>query len=103
MKLELLTPDELTPDEVESLSEQGVGMDDWDYLILAPLDAVSVRTTRRDDWNWETGREESRDVEEICPNEYLLERLLVGCCANVWYQARLRSDDKRAIGVAYHA
>ena len=102
MKAEILTPDELTREEVDVFWEQGVTMDDWDYLVLAPAETVIVEKVERNEWNWQTGREELREVAEVSQTKYVLDRLLTGSCLNEWYLATFRGKEY-AVGVAYHA
>lgn len=71
--------------ESELLWKQGVCLDDWDYLLVCPLDSV-----------------EKNNDGELQPKEYGLERMLTGCCHNTWYIATFRGNEV-AIGVAYHS
>ena len=73
-------------DVSDSLWAQGVDLDDWDYAILAPPEAVYL----------------SESDHGLCPHEWTLDRLLVGCCSNHWYLAEIRGR-KYAIGIAYHS
>lgn len=87
MILEMLTRLELTKDEIQSLWDQQVSMDDWDYLLVVnPKDVFS---------------EESGEFH--VHYAYPLERLLDGCCSNEWYGLINFRNKECFIGVAYHA
>ena len=73
-------------DVTNSLWDQGVNMDDWDYAILTSPDAVY----------------KSENSNELHPHQWTLDRMLIGCCSNTWYLAEIRGT-KYAIGIAYHA
>ena len=74
---------QLTEDDLSSLREQGVCLDDWDYMIFVEHCKF-----------YQTGH-------EIHPEDYQLDRLLGGCCGNTWYQLIFRGETG-IMGVAYH-
>ncbi len=83
------------PDDVEqAMWDQGVCMDDWDYLLFF-------------EDGFETWMDESyksrRFTCEILPKDYELGRLLTGCCYNKWYPVTDFAGRKGIVGVAYHA
>lgn len=79
----------LPEDCYESLWNQGVSMDDWDYLLFVPK---------------EYEKHFSIDSEgELSPKWYSLEKLLQGSCTNKWYEVKDFVGREGFIGVAYHA
>lgn len=85
--------DDYTREEIRDFWDQGVDMDDWDYMILAPVDILEeVDAT---DWD-------GKPIKRLVPKGYTFERLLTGCCHNKWYKATFRGIEY-AVGVAYHA
>jgi hypothetical protein len=85
--------DDLTDEDVEFFWKQDVNMDDWDYIILAPV--ASIEEVDATDWN-------GKSIKKYVVCNYNLERLLTGCCDNKWYRATFRGVEY-AVGVAYHA
>jgi hypothetical protein len=94
MRAEILTPDELTHQDIDAFWEQDVNMDDWDYIVLAPPETITA-TQRRDEWNGTECTEWDQQVYEF-------DRILVGSSSNRWYKAAFRGKEY-AVGVAYHA
>ena len=94
MQATLLTPEELTAAERAALWAQEVCLDDWDYLVLAPVDTLTLRM-RQDSYD-------GTHYDVWQQEDFLLERLLLGCCSNHWYKATFRGQEY-AIGIAYHA
>lgn len=88
MIITLLTPNELTDADRESLWPQGVNLDDWDYLVLAPVGTLCVNN---DDQDSPYGQDDST-----------LEKLLTGACDNRWYKATFRGTEY-ALGIACYA
>jgi len=84
--------DDYDQDDVDSFWDQNICMDDWDYIILAPVNVL----TEVDAKNWE-----DKPIKKYVAS-YPLERLRVGCCDNVWYKGTFRGVEY-AVGVAYHA
>lgn len=94
---------EFTQEELESLREQGVDLDDWDYAILVEdVSQFEDHEFEDDVYNEDTWKLERALVNEIRPNCYTLERLLVGCCDNTWYRVTWKGKPV-VIGFAYHA
>lgn len=87
---------DLTAKEADEFWAQGVCMDDWDYMILVENPDEVLATYQESDE--EPGEEQTR----YTPKVYDFDRMLVGCCSNVWYRAKFRGKEY-AIGVAYHA
>jgi hypothetical protein len=81
-------------------------MDDWDYMILADPDILEEEEV--DTFGLEYSETEKRWIPverkkiRFYPKDWQMERLLNGCCDNVWYKVEFRGT-KMAIGVAYHA
>ena len=90
MKLEFFEPDDLSSDIVEKLWNQSVDLDDWDYLLI---------TTDLDSFE-EVEDEDGRITWS--PTSSTIERLLTGCCSNIWYKISWRGK-KAMVGVAYHS
>ena len=87
MTLEMYDDDTL-PDSIRAqLQTQGVDLDDWDYLVIAPREAVHWQGQKR---------------VGTCAADNWLSNVLNGCCSNLWYLIPI--DGKHvAVGVAYHA
>ncbi len=97
MRAQVLTSDELTEKDLKDFWAQDVCMDDWDYVVLAPVETISFRLEPRDKWD-----EPGPPWIEWEQNEYTFERIMVGCCNNKWYKAKFRGEEY-AVGVAYHS
>ena len=80
----ILMPEDLTPKEIDALDKQSVCMEDWDYMIV--IDPAKL--VKNDEGRWSV-------------TDYTLERLLTGCCDNVWYKVKFRGRTC-GIGIAYH-
>jgi hypothetical protein len=91
MRASVLTHDEVNEADGESFRSQGVNMDDWDYIVLAPVETIRPNTDSYD-----------RDFPEYEQTEWTFDRIMVGCCSNSWYKATYRGAEY-AVGVAYHA
>lgn len=83
----VLTPSELTREDIAAFWAQGVCMDDWDYVVLAPVTTLYA---------------DSSESSGYGQSEYVFERILVGCCSNDWHRATYRGVEY-AVGVAYHS
>jgi len=97
MRAQILTKDELTEEDIEKFWAQDICMDDWDYIVLAP-----VETLEYCDYS---------GYEDMCVNEqcsilvqtdYTFARIMTGCCSNEWYIGKFGRHEY-AIGVAYHS
>lgn len=74
---------DFTKEEHDYLQDNGIILDDWDYILMMDYDRKIFQADNR-----------PRDVQ--------LERLLTGCCANNWYRIEFRGGQK-IIGIAYHS
>lgn len=83
IKIEMLCPVDLSKWEIQALWDQGICMDDWDYLLLIDRDEMV-----NDGDTWEP--------------TYPVERLLTGSCSNEWYVGTFR-EKECGIGIAYHS
>jgi len=83
---------DLTNDDVDSFWKQGVCMDDWDYIILAPVGELY----EDEELDWQNKK------VKVWRAEPTLSRLLTGCCDNTWYKAEFRGK-MYAVGVSYHS
>lgn len=96
----ILTKNEMTKDEIKFLWDQGVDMDDVDYLVFAPVNSVKEFLVD----NPNTIRDGCSKISRIEAIDFdlgfLLDRLSV--CSGTWYIADFRGE-KKAIGVAYHS
>lgn len=75
--------------DIEALWDQGVVMEDWDYMLIVPADIL----------------QEAEDVDgETCwlPQDWYLGKLLIGVFRNRWYKACFHGKVV-GVGVAYHA
>lgn len=91
MRLELIA--NLSREEADALWDQGVNMDDWDYILVLPLE--TIREVDATDW-------EGKPIREWEATDYTVERLLTGCCSNTFYKANFRGETV-ALGIAYHS
>lgn len=96
MKAIVLTRDELTYDEIRALWDQDVNMDDWDYIVLAPVDSLEYIEPSNNDYD-EYYKESNYEQ-----SDFYIDKLLNGCFDNIWYKAKFRGKFY-AIGVAYHS
>lgn len=92
LTLQLLRPEDVTREDSERFWDQGVCMDDWNYIVLAPPEVVE---TPADPEAGSCGELVGDFAEE-------LERLLTGCYDNRWHLAQYRGQTY-AVGVAYHS
>ena len=75
--------------DIDALWDQGVNLDDWDYMLIVPADTL----------------QEAQDMDgEECwlPRDWYLGELLIGVFRNRWYKARFHGKVV-GVGVAYHA
>lgn len=90
----IVAPHHLLDGEAEVLENQGVSLDDWDYMILCSPSLIEVY-------------EECDEYEGGVITKYrpvagtVLDRLLTGSYDNYWYKATTRGKCY-AIGIAYH-
>jgi hypothetical protein len=90
LKMYFVKPDDITRQEKDFFWDQDIDMDDWDYMLLLPLDTEVTKYVSEYD----------RVVIE--PISYEITRLLTGCCSNKWRYGTFRGD-KYLIGIAYHS
>jgi len=110
MQATVLTPDELTQEDIDSLWNQNVCMDDWDYIVFAPEDSITPVEYEDHEYeydphfpkDWRMMVKVSISKIRYTQNEYVFDRILVGCCSNSWYRAEFRGQ-VYAIGIAYHS
>lgn len=93
MIAQVLTPDEMTNEDLKSFRDQGISVDDWDYVVLAPIESLIEN---------ESTNYDGTPTTVLGQREYVFERIMVGGCSNYWYRATYRGK-LYAIGVAYHA
>ncbi len=80
------------PEEVNrSMSDQGVCMDDWDYLLFFPFLGKSALMPR----GWCN--------TDISPDNYNIDKMLHGCYKNVWKYVDDFGGRSGVVGVAYHS
>lgn len=94
MKIDFLTREDLPKKDIEALWDEGVNMDDWDYVLIVPAEALEIDAA--------LGNNEEPDKKYYAPKTYDLERLLTGVCDNRWYVVNFRGE-RVGVGVAYHA
>jgi len=80
----------LTDEDLDSLRDQDVCLDDWDYMIFIEGD-IDVCT--EDDFI---------GALRLVPKDYQLTRLINGCCDNTWHRLTFRGV-QGIMGVAYHS
>ena len=81
---------DLSEKYILSLSDQGVDVDDWDYLLFFPANGTRAILP----YGFKEG--------PIEPKENALGRLLNGSYKNVWYFVDNFMGRSGVIGVAYH-
>ena len=94
MIIELLFPPDLTDDDRKSLRDQGVSMDDWDYIFLVPLDAIQRATPLFGD----------DDEEEWQPIDYQMDMHMLSARSayeTAWHKVDFRGKEQ-GIGLRYH-
>lgn len=75
---------QLSEEEIQSLWDQDVNMDDWDCIIILPVGCLY--------------REEDGD---LTPHDYQIYRLLDHHGESTWYEVRFRGE-KCTLGIRYH-
>lgn len=94
IKFEFYDPDSVNDELIQSLWDQNVCMDDWDYMLFFP-DGFE---------NWMDEAYRSRHfINELRPKNSTLERLLTGCCFNKWYAVANFNGRTGILGVSYHS
>lgn len=91
MKFEFydMASSDITTKVVLHLADQGVCMDDWDYMLF-----FETKYKREFPKEWDCGIE---------PRNYNVQQLLRGCCSNKWYVVDDFLGRKGFLGVAYHS
>lgn len=101
MKLEYL--EDLTDKEQSTLREQEVCLDDWDYmLIVYDVDQFQETEEDREYYSAVTHKDELKKVKVYSPKLWHLDRLLTGCCSNIWYKIKWKGKFVM-LGAAYHS
>lgn len=80
----------MTREVRDSLWDQKVDMDDWDYMLF-----FSAKYTMEFPQGWGNG--------EIEPENYNVSRLLNGSARNRWYAVKNFLGKEGFLGIAYHA
>ena len=93
IKFEYYDNTELTDEERDALWDQDVCMDDWDYMLFHEVEGDL------DKLEWI----EHQDLMSCFTRpDSNIERLLTGCCYNLWYKVKNFKGRKGVLGVAYH-
>lgn len=104
MHLEYL--EHLNQEQQQSLRDQGVCLDDWDYLIIVKdINQFKEVEEKEEFYNSYTGMDELRVIKKIVPfKSYHLDRLIQGPCSymNEWYKI-VWEGEEAALGINYHA
>jgi len=79
-----------TREVIDSLWDQNIDMDDWDYMLFFAIEYAADFPL-----GW--------DKVHIEPSNYTISRLLTGCCRNRWYPVKDFFGKQGFLGVAYHA
>lgn len=79
---------------IDSLWEQVVDMDDWDYVLFVPK-SFRDKFKRLEEDDYSRGN--------LTPKSYEVEGLLHGCCHNAWYEVTDFKGRAGVLGVAYHS
>lgn len=88
--------EDLDRETIDSLWEQDIDMDDWDYVLFVPKKYESEFEKDEDSWRGQ-GR-----LGTVRPKSCQVDRLMNGSCANVWYTCKFMGK-QGILGVAYHA
>lgn len=83
--------EDLDDEVMDSLRDQYVDMDDWDYMLFV------------EDCFREHFSPEQHTSSILVPNSHKVEGLLNGSCSNLWYAIDNFMGQKGILGVAYHS
>ena len=101
----------------KSLLDQGVSLDDYDYMIfIEEPDKVLVdEEYEEEDYGWDGSLESFSSRPKVVKKKrmalnyeylgeayYVLDNVLNGCYENIWYKVKFQNTEY-AVGVAYHA
>lgn len=85
--------EELEREIIDSLWDQDIDMDDWDYLLFIP---------KKFSKEFRECACHTEKKNERIPEKYNLSRILTGSCRNVWYECTFKGKSGY-LGIAYHA
>ena len=75
--------------DIDALWNQGVNLDDWDYMLVVPADILEES-------------ELDSGEKDLQPQDWHIQQLLIGLCENKWYKVRFHGKTV-GVGIAYHA
>lgn len=116
MKLPLIYLSEVEDEkEREAFWDQGISLDDWDYMLLFPPEILVEEEYEDKEYETVLGMSHPFYNKEVlvtkkrwvlnhnylCGDYYTLDKLLNGCYENKWYKAKYQGKEY-AVGVAYH-
>lgn len=116
MKLPLIYISEIEDEkERQEFWDQGISLDDWDYMLLFPSEILMEEEYEENDrWEDYSPKYDKKNnpvlvkkkrwilnYEVLGGDYYTLDNLLNGCYDNKWYKAKYQGQEY-AIGVAYH-
>lgn len=94
-RLTILLPDDLNYEDCDWFWRHGVSMDDWDYMLIAPVDTIE-EATRKPRCRIDSPETYWRQIDYTC------ERLIGYSMESRWHRVEF-DEGPRAVGVVYHA
>ena len=82
----------------DSLWEQGISLDDVDYMLITHNTKLFHNVENEDLSDWDIP---SAEAQRVIPDDYDIERLINRADDNRWYRANVNGKDV-VVGVAYH-
>ena len=89
INIRLIFPENVSEQLLNILREQDVECSDWDYIMI--FEDVDLFIPVYDNYY----------ANRVEPKEYYIEKLLTGCCDNVFFHIWI-DDSEFVVGVAYH-
>lgn len=88
MIIEYLEHTDINQEEMEQFWRDGISLEDWDYMLLIPVEELVDVSGDGEDIRW-------------CP-DFRIENMLRGPALNIWYKVEFRGK-LQGVGVAFHA
>jgi len=92
MLIEFLTPNDLTEKERQGFWDQDISMDDWNYMLIVPPNAlhqVEYDEQEKADRYWE-------------PKKFYLDNMLDYTLESKWFNNILFRGKMVGVGIVYH-
>jgi len=91
----------LTKEVCDSLRQQGVCLDDWNYMLFLPMEMTEPENNTRS-IEVEYGRWEDVVVSEVRPKDWAIGKMVEGGYEAKWYGNISFYGKEWALGVQYH-